>query len=51
MQFFDRFLEPDDNEDTSTITQHEIADVVDITSAQKVSWFKTSQQSSLQKNR
>ena len=37
MYFIYRFLQAEENEDTETITQHDIADVVDVTSAQKVS--------------
>ena len=32
-----RFLKAEEHEDTANITQHDITDVVDITSAQKVS--------------
>ena len=31
-----RYLQADEHEETEDITQHDIADVVDITSAQKV---------------
>ena len=34
--FLHRYLQADEHEETEDITQHDIADVVDITSAQKV---------------